>query len=54
MGKKKKAKKEKMTIKGAELVRKTRTPYQPAFKSGGHMTEKDRPRKRFRPRDVDD
>ena len=41
-------------IKGTELVRKTRVPYDPSFKSGRHMTEKDRPRKKIKPKDVID
>ena len=39
-------------IKGTELVRKTRVPYDPSFKSGRYMTEKDRPRKKIKPKDV--
>lgn len=55
MGRKKKKKsKQKQTkiIKGMEIVKKTRVPYDPSFKSGRHMTEKDRPRKKIKPADI--
>lgn len=48
----KKIKKEKMTISGSDLTRRIRTPYRPEFKSGRHLTEKDRPRKKIKPRDY--
>lgn len=48
----KKKKKEKVgVISGMEVVRKSRPPQDIPFRTGGHLTQKDRPRKRYSPRD---
>lgn len=41
------------TIPGIDLVKKTRPPQDIPFRTGGYKTEKDRPRKRYSPRDVE-
>ena len=54
MGKQNKKRKDTKIIKGTEIVKKTRVPYDPSFKSGRHMTEKDRPRKKIKPKDIEE
>lgn len=40
-------------IKGIDLVKKNKPMQNIPFRTGKHMTEKDRPRKKIRPRDID-
>ena len=41
------------TISGYELTKKAMPHYVPNFRTGGHMTEKDRPRKKVNKRNMD-
>ncbi len=40
------------TISGRELMRQTAPRQELSFRTGAHMTEKDRPRKKMKPRDF--
>ena len=40
------------TISGRELMRQTAPRQEISFRTGAHMTEKDRPRKKMKPRDF--
>lgn len=42
----------KKKIKGIDVIKHSGGFKPPAFRSGKHMTEKDRPRKKFKPRDY--
>lgn len=41
------------TISAIDILNKTKGIQDIPFKSGKYLTEKDRPRKKFKPRDVD-
>lgn len=41
-------------ISADEIRKGSRSAWQKSFKTGKHMTEKDRPRKKLKPRDVDE
>ena len=48
-----KKKKEKIgTISAEELLRQTRGISKPSFREARYMTEKDRPRKKYKPKDY--
>ena len=50
----KKKKTEKIgTIKAIDMLKQTKPMQDISFKTGKYLTEKDRPRKRFKPRDID-
>ena len=40
------------TISGRELLKSTRPKQDISFRTGAHMTEKDRPRKKMKPKDY--
>ena len=40
------------TISGRELMRQTAPRQEISFRTGAHMTKKDRPRKKMKPRDF--
>lgn len=40
------------TISGRELLKKSAPRQEMSFRTGAHMTEKDRPRKKMKPRDY--
>lgn len=40
------------TISGKELIRTSRPKQEISFRTGAHMTEKDRPRKKMKPKDY--
>lgn len=40
------------TISGLDLLRQTRGMQDIPFRTGRHMTEKDRPRKKFKPNNI--
>ena len=40
------------TISGQELLRASRPQQDISFRTGAHMTEKDRPRKKMKPKDY--
>ena len=40
------------TISGQELLRASRPKQDISFRTGAHMTEKDRPRKKMKPKDY--
>lgn len=42
------------TISGLEVIKKTRPPQDIPFRTGRHMTEKDRPRKKLKPQDIEE
>ncbi len=41
------------TIKAIDMLKQTKPMQDIAFKTGKYLTEKDRPRKKFKPRDID-
>lgn len=41
------------TIKGIDLIKKTKGMQDVPFRTGTYMTEKDRPRKKITPRNMD-
>lgn len=53
MSKKKKKKEIIGVIRGKDILKATRPMQSIPCRTGAHMTEKDRPRKRVKPRDVD-